>query len=313
MNWIKQGKIFSVNKNFGWMCSHAQIPTILVLKDRLRVYFSTRKIKTESKIAFVDLDLNDPKKIIYLHKKPILSKGKKGTFDENGVMPSCVIKRKKKIFLYYSGWSRSSAYPYTNLTGLAISEDNGITFKKIKNNPILNITDKEQYSATSPFVILEKGVFHMFYCSGTNWIRIKNNLEHTYNIKHCISTNGINFNQTGEIAIKTKDKFEAITRPVIIKNKKHFHMFFCHRGSKDFRDGKNSYKIGYAFSPNLKKWFRKDKKVGIDLSDTGWDSKMLAYPYLIKTVNGICMFYNGNGFGQTGFGYAILKENKINV
>jgi hypothetical protein len=29
------------------------------------------------------------------------------------------------------------------------------------------------------------------------------------------------------------------------------------------------------------------------------------YPYILKTKNKLIMFYNGNGFGKTGIGYAI--------
>ena len=36
--------------------------------------------------------------------------------------------------------------------------------------------------------------------------------------------------------------------------------------------------------------------------------RMLAYPYVIQTPYGTYLFYNGNGFGQSGFGYALLEE-----
>jgi predicted GH43/DUF377 family glycosyl hydrolase len=109
------------------------------------------------------------------------------------------------------------------------------------------------------------------------------------------------------IAIKVKNKNEALTRPSIIKTKDTYHMWYCYRGIEDFRDGKNAYRIGYAYSYDLKTWHRDDSKAGIDLSDEGWDSKMIAYPYVVKTPYGIYMFYNGNGFGKSGFGYAILQ------
>ena len=93
MKWIKKGKIFSVDGNYGWMNSHAQIPTVLVLDDRLRVFFSTRSISTESKTTFLDLDLKNPSKVLYVHDRPILENGKLGTFDEHGVMPAGVIRK----------------------------------------------------------------------------------------------------------------------------------------------------------------------------------------------------------------------------
>jgi predicted GH43/DUF377 family glycosyl hydrolase len=52
-------------------------------------------------------------------------------------------------------------------------------------------------------------------------------------------------------------------------------------------------------------WERKDDETGITVSEKGWDSEAIAYPYCIKVKNKWIMFYNGNGFGKTGFGYAI--------
>ena len=85
-------------------------------------------------------------------------------------------------------------------------------------------------------------------------------------------------------------------------------MYFSFRGSNDFRDGEDAYRLGYAYSKDLKYWHRKDEETVLDLSKDGWDSKMIAYPYVVQTPYGTYLFYNGNGFGQSGFGYAILEE-----
>jgi hypothetical protein len=52
-----------------------------------------------------------------------------------------------------------------------------------------------------------------------------------------------------------------------------------------------------------------DAKVGIDISEKGWDSEAIAYPYVIKVREKWYMFYNGNGFGKTGFGYAEYEQD----
>ena len=36
---------------------------------------------------------------------------------------------------------------------------------------------------------------------------------------------------------------------------------------------------------------------------------MICYPNVIKVKDKLYMFYNGNGFGQSGFGYAELENN----
>src|SRR5215831_12630042 len=118
------------------MKTHAQVPTPLVCDNVIRVYFSSRPEHTISLTSFVDLDINDPTKIVRVNEKPILELGKPGTFDEHGIMPSCAVRDGEKVFLYYSGWSRAGSVPYTNSTGLAVSSDGGETFEKISEGPI---------------------------------------------------------------------------------------------------------------------------------------------------------------------------------
>ena len=43
---------------------------------------------------------------------------------------------------------------------------------------------------------------------------------------------------------------------------------------------------------------RDDSKVGIGVSESGWDSKMIAYPHVTQIGNKYYMFYCGNDFGK---------------
>lgn len=309
MKWEKQGLVFSPNGTGGWMKTHAQVPTPLVCDGFIRVYFSSRPERTLSLTSFVDLDSNNPSKILRLNPNPILEPGKPGTFDEHGIMPSCAIRDGNKIFLYYSGWSRAVSVPYINSTGLAISEDGGETFNKISEGPILSRSSHDPYSATSPIVLREGVNWHMWYCSGTGWLEIDGKKEHTYDIRHARSVDGINWTPSPRASIRQRMEYEAITRPSVIKIGDRYHMWFCYRGSRNFRDGEEAYRIGYAYSEDLEHWHRDDHQAGIDPSNQGWDSRMVAYPAVVVADNQTFMFYNGNGFGIDGFGYATLAEN----
>lgn len=313
MKWLKKGRIFTADGNYGWMNTHAQVPTMLVKAEEniLRVYFSTRPYPNQSKTTFLDLDMNDLNNVLYIHKTPILQFGRPGTFDEHGIMPSSVVEHEGLVYLYYSGWQRGYTVPYNNYTGLAISSDGGNSFDKYSDSPILDRNNLELFSATSPCVIKHHDSWHMWYCSGTYWHEIDNKLEHTYNIKYARSTDGKNWDQTGIVCIPQMNQFEAITKPAVIKIDENYHMWFCFRDSKDFRGGLGGYRIGYAFSSDGITWIRKDSSSGIDISDEGWDSKMIAYPEVKKCRNKIIMLYNGNYFGKDGFGWATLKMNHV--
>ncbi|HET6893450.1 MAG TPA: hypothetical protein VFH31_20295 [Pyrinomonadaceae bacterium] len=309
MKWQKQGLVFSPNGTAGWMKTHAQVPTPLLCDGFIRVYFSSRPERTLSLTSFVDLDSNNPSRILRLNPNPILEPGKPGTFDEHGIMPSCAVRDGNKIFLYYSGWSRAISVPYINSTGLAISEDGGETFSKISEGPILTRSSHDPYSATSPTVLREGVDWHMWYCSGTGWLEIDGKNEHTYDIRHARSSDGINWTPSPQAALCQRTEYEAITRPTVLKIAQRYHMWFCYRGSRNFRDGEDAYRIGYAYSEDLEQWHRDDHQAGIDPSSQGWDSKMVAYPAVVVANNQTFMFYNGNGFGLDGFGYATLGNN----
>ena len=83
-------------------------------------------------------------------------------------------------------------------------------------------------------------------------------------------------------------------------------MWFSARGVRDYRTQKaHSYRIGYAESRDGLNWTRKDELAGIDIAAEGWDSEMIAYPYVYRRGGKLHMVYNGNGFGRSGFGYAV--------
>ena len=52
-----------------------------------------------------------------------------------------------------------------------------------------------------------------------------------------------------------------------------------------------------------------DDLVGIDRAEDGWDSVMIEYPFVYEHRGRKYMLYNGNGFGETGIGYAVLTED----
>jgi predicted GH43/DUF377 family glycosyl hydrolase len=307
MKWLKKGRIFIPNHNFGWMNSHAQIPTVLVKEDRLRVYFATRPQNNLGLTTFIDLDKRDPRKILYIHDKPILEVGKPGMFDNHGIFPSHVMIVEDRIFLYYVGWYRGTSIPYHNAVGLATSDDGGVTFSKMFEGPIVDRTPTEPYSMGAVYIIHKDEQYHMFYNCVFDWIYINNKYEPLYHIRHALSNDGIEWKKTGQIIVKENYYKEAVARPSILHRDSIYHMWFCYRGSEDFRNGKDSYKIGYAFSENLVDWTREDRLAGIHTSDDDWDSKMLAYPYVVNVDGETLMFYNGNGFGTSGFGYAIAS------
>ncbi len=306
--WIKKGNIYNVNGQFDWNKTHAQVPVVDVLEDRIRVYYSTRDISGRSNVSYIEVEKNNPEKIIYEQTAPLFELGNLGSFDDSGIMPSSIITVGNKKYLYYIGWTTRGTVPFQNAVGLAISEDGGKVFKKLSEGPIISVNLIEPYFSGTSFVTFEKNTFKMWYLSCIKWEKFDGKPEPIYNIKYAESLDGITWNQTGKVAIELNDEEGGLVSAAVIKEDDKYKMWFGKRKKSDYRNNiTNSYKIGYAESLDGKDWIRKDNEAGIDISKEGWDSEMISYPYVFKKDNNLIMFYNGNGFGKTGFGYAVWE------
>lgn len=308
MEWIKKGVIFNTNNNFDWMVSHACVPTVHILNEKVfRIFFAPRNTKGQSILTYVDVDADDPKKIIHLSRKPIMELGELGTFDDGGIMPCSIVQNNGELYLYYVGWNPSGSVPYRNSIGLAVSKDNGETFERMFRGPIVDRNRFEPFFTASPYVMKEGDLWHMWYASSTGFVQVNGKPEPLYIIKYASSPNGIDWQRDNITCIKPKSEYEANARASVIKENGVYKMWFAYRGSFDFRDGKDSYRIGYAESKDAVNWERMDEKAGIEFSENGWDSNMQTYPNVIEHKGKKFLFYNGNGFGKTGMGYAVSK------
>lgn len=125
------------------------------------------------------------------------------------------------------------------------------------------------------------------------------------------SNDGINWIKNDKDLIETKlEGNECQASPDVFFYKNRYHMFFCYRYSIGYRGKERGYRIGYASSDDLLHWVRDDSKVGIDISEEGWDSEMISFPHIFELDKNIYMLYLGNQVGRFGFGLAKLESYK---
>jgi len=313
MKWIKKGLVYCPTAKLDWSVSHAQVPVAdyLIEKNVIKVYFSTRDNFGRSRPGYVILDADDPSKILEVSSLPILDLGNLGTFDDCGVMPSWIVNRLNgEKWLYYIGWNVRNTIPYHNAVGLAISTDEGATFNRFSEGPLWERDYTEPHYSGTSCVIFDKGVWKNWYLSCTNWRIINGRAEPRYHIKYAESEDGISWKRAGTIAIDYIDDNEAgiVKASVIIENG-IYKMWYSYRSFVEYRTSpKASYRIGYAESTNGIDWERNDENKDLTLSVSNktedWDSLMVEYPHIIDVKGKRLMFYNGNGFGKSGFGYA---------
>jgi hypothetical protein len=282
-----------------WAHSHAALPVPEPLADgRLGILFSSRDVEGRARIGSAQVSLDgasDPE----ILADPVLDVGDLGSFDDAGVTSSCVVDHDGRRYLYYSGWSRGVSVPFYFFAGCAVSD--GGAFVRVSRSPILERNDVDPYLTASPWVIVEDGRWRMWYVSGTGWRLENGQPKHWYHIKYAESDDGLSWTRDGRVCIDYGDQQEyAISRPCVLRDGDRYRMWFAARGA--------AYRLGYAESDDGITWTRRDAEAAL-LGGVGtWDSEMQEYPAVFDAGGRRHMFYNGNGYGRTGIGHAVLDD-----
>jgi len=300
----KLGLVFRPDRSKWWMRSHAMNPTPRLLKEGplVKVYFAGRDDNNRSQTGWVILDMSDDFKVIDMAAEPVISLGRLGTFDDNGIAPISLVDFESKTYLYYVGFKPGGTTRMDLYGGLAISDRNEDNFQRFSEAPLLGRTPVNPLINTAPFVLRDNSVWRMYYVAGLQWFH--KDLP-SYNIQYAESRDGITWDRTGQVAIDFKDGNEcALAKPWVVKHDGGFEMWYSYKG----KDPKTAYyQIGYATSTDGINWTRKDEEVGISLSKSGWDSDMMEYATVVQYNGKNVMFYNGNGYGSEGFGVAVER------
>lgn len=261
-----------------------------------RVYFSGRDGENRSHVGYAEIDVTRPHEVLRYSDRAVLGLGALGCFDDNGVTPSWIVDAGGRKYLYYIGWNKGSTVRMHLCAGLAVSEDGGETFTRVRRVPILDRTDIEPYTLnTAPCVLREGGRWRMWYVSAVEWV---NRDLPRYNIRHAESADGINWLRDGTVSLDFATPEEnAFARPCVRKEGDRYRMWFSYKGE--------SYRIGYAESADGIVWERHDDAAGLGVSETGFDSEMIEYSYVFEHAGTKYMLYNGNDYGREGIGLAV--------
>lgn len=304
MQWEKKGRIYVPDGQMPWAKKYAFPPTpYFINQNVLRLYLSFCDENMVGRIGYVDVNAANPKEVIGVSPQPVLDIGAPGCFDENGLLPTTVIAVDGKLYMYYVGYQLGQKVRYFQFEGLAISEDGGTSFRRASTVPVIDRSDKESQHRTSAFVMRDNDVFKMWYTAGNIWVEANGKSLPLYNLRYIESTDGIHWPKEGQVCVDFKNADEhALGRPWVLKEDGIYKMFFSSRTKS------KGYRLAYAESMDGKQWTRKDAEVGIDVSESGWDSEMICYGSVVHYKDKTYLFYNGNNCGQTGFGYAVLTK-----
>jgi hypothetical protein len=300
MNWVKRGQIFAAHGQRQWMTYYAANPVAEQLEGNLfRIYFASRDDRNRSHIGYLDAEINDTVRVLDLAEEPVVAPGPVGSFDDSGTTTGCLCSQGSKRFLYYMGWNLGVTVPWRNSIGLAVKAASHEPFVKVSRAPIVDRSDDDPFSLSYPWVLQDGDRWKMWYGSNLSWGQDQKDMGHV--IKYAESEDGIFWERRGIIAIDLQLPEEyALCRPCVLKQGELYRMWYCHRGQ--------AYRIGYAESDDGIRWQRRPDLIGIDVSPSGWDSEMLAYPFVFMHGGRHHLLYCGNHYGKTGFGLAVEAD-----
>jgi len=299
--WTKKGLVFETARQGvgGWMRHSALTPTPYRIDDELiRVYAGFRDADGVSRIGYVDVRADDPATIVRVSAEPVLDIGRAGCFDDNGMILGDLVDAPGGLHLFYVGFQRVARAKFLAFSGLAVSRDGGNSFRRVQETPILDRAPGRSTIGAVHSAMYENGRWRLWYAVGDDWETIGGQPFPRYHIRHAQTPDLAAIPREDRVCLRPQGSEYRIGRPRVYRFGGRYVMYFT-RGNRT-----GEYFPGVAFSDDGIAWERRDETLGIALSASGWDSRTLCYPALIRRRDKLLMFYNGNDMGVDGFGVA---------
>lgn len=306
LRWRKHGVIWLPDRSRAWARSHATCPTPHWRRDgTLRLYVQCRDARGVGRVGWFDVDPADPRRVLRHAAAPVLDVGEAGCFDDNGVFPTCVTHLADgRLAMYYVGFEICHHIRYRLLTGIAVSDDDGDSFRRLSAAPILERSDGERHIRGGPFVLFEGDRFRMWYVAGSRWETVDGKPMPVYDVRYLESRDGLSWPPQGQVVVPLDLAREhGIGRPFVLRRGDGLRMHYSIRRRDPLR-----YELGLAHSADGLAWRRDDEHIGLAATPGAWDGDSIAYAAEVPIAGRSWIFYNGNDFGGTGVGLAEQAE-----
>jgi len=301
MKWQRHGVVWAPGGQRPWAHSHATCPTPLRRRDgSWRVFLQCRDGRGIGRVAWIDLDPQDPRRVIGEAAQPALDIGTPGSFDDNGVFPTSVLRADDGcVWLYYVGFELGHHIRYRLLTGLAVSEDDGDSFQRVSAMPVLERSEAEPAFRCGTFVRRDADRFRMWYVAGGGWETLHGKALPLYDLRYSESADGVRWPPQGEVVMPLQPSEHGFGRPWVRATSDGEEMFYSVR-----RRESAGHRLGHARSPDGRRWQRLDHDIGLWPQAGEWDSDSQCFAAPIESAGRQWLLYNGNDFGATGVGIA---------
>lgn len=304
-NWQKLGLLYcpTGQNRHPKLLSHAANPLPVNIEGNIyRIFYSGRDANNRSSVAAVDIDIVK-REVIKEHRVPFFKHGHEGSFYADGVSIGCCYKVDSVQYMLFMGWQNPKEGHWRGDIGRLIVKPD-LTLELDSEEPLLSSDATDPISLSYPWVISNAaGGYRMWYGSTKMWDAGNGEMLHVIN--QASSNDGHDWERKGLALPYELGNAQAFSRPSVVENSRAggYVMWFSYRGGSG-----DSYRIGCGISKDGGLWELANQDAGITTSATGWDSEMIEYPCVFDHRGQRYMLYNGNGYGESGFGLALLTD-----
>lgn len=299
--WQKLGQIYKCSGIHPKLQTHAANPLPIHLHENIfRVFYSGRDENNRSSIGAVDIDILNLE-VVYDHPKPFFEHGSEGSFYSHGVSIANTYSVQGQKYMLFMGWRNDvNSHWYGEIGRLKVNND--LSLELDSDTPLMALDVTDPISLSYPWVLQEQNIFKMWYGSTVSWDAGNGEMLHV--IKYAESKDGHNWVKRDFPLPHQIGVAQAFSRPSVIRfSDGKYRMWYSVRSG----DG-TSYRIDSSFSEDGLVWQKQAKECSPGVSKTAWDSEMIEYPFVFRSNEKTYMLYNGNDYGKTGFGIAVLKK-----
>lgn len=303
--WQKLGLLYCPDE-FGRhpkLKTHAANPLPVHIEgDVYRVFYSARDDENRSSVAAVDIDIAR-RLVVEDHYQPFFEHGPAGSFYADGVSIGCCYQVDQVRYLLFMGWQNPADGHWRGDIGRLIVRAD-LSLELDRAEPLMGANSDDPISLSYPWVMqLTSAEYRMWYGSTRSWDAGNGEMLHIIN--NAVSDNGHDWSRQGLAVPYELGAAQAFSKPSVIRDRRSqsYSMWFSCRGAEG-----DSYRIGYATSEDAIDWRLDNADAGITVSQSGWDSEMIEYPHVFDHAEHRYMLYNGNGYGKSGFGLAVLNH-----
>lgn len=301
--WTKLGRLYTPPEQARHpkLATHAANPLPVHLEgDVYRVFYSGRDAHKRSSVGAVDIDIVR-RTVVRDHYEPFFLHGLPGSFYADGVSIGNCYRAGSRRFMLFMGWQAPAGGQWRgDIGGLEVLPD--LHLALAGERPWLGADATDPISLSYPWVSERPGGgYDMWYGSTRSWDAGNGEMVHVLN--HASSQDGLAWTRHGLAVPFEIGRAQAFSRPTVARaDDGRMQMWFSYRSGSG-----ETYRIGYAENDGSG-WRLALEDAGIGVSVDGWDADMIEYPFVFDHAGQRYLLYNGNGYGRTGFGLAVLEH-----